>query len=58
MSFALFIGFFSWNHKNLNLGLVQNPNFRVDLKTNKLGIELLMFYYVEPRSVFLNLRFI
>ena len=36
----------SWNHKNINLGLVQNPSLREDLKKSKLGLELLMFYYV------------
>ena len=36
----------SWNHKKLNLGLVYNPSFRVDLKNRKWGFELSMFYYV------------
>ena len=38
---------------NLNLGLVYKPSFWGNFKILRLGFELLMFYYVQPMSVFL-----
>ena len=47
----------SWNHKKNKPWFSTNPQFQGRFEKSKLAFDLLIFYYVQPRSVYLNPRF-